>query len=163
MITDIIIIIILLLAAYFGYRKGLVSRVLQLGKYVVAFIVAQMTAGIVGGFLASIFVLPEDWLVKIGTVSLGLITGTTIWQSISFIVIFIVVAVILGRVVKGINFENWIIVGWLSRVGGIFLNVAIWYIIIFFAVFLIRIFAFSFFQEYLEPSIIIQFMLQFMW
>lgn len=94
MIFDIIFLVLLFVLAYTGYRKGLVSLILALGLYGVAFFSIL--------YINNNFIFFDN------------VFGT--W--IQTIILAIISGIIIQFIIKIINFENWLVLGFASRLLG---------------------------------------------
>jgi len=117
-LIDIIFIILLLLAIFRGYRKGLIVALFSIIAFIVGLAAALKLSATVAGYLQNNIDISAKWL-----------------PFISFIVVFLVVAALvnLGAKVIEKSFEMALL-GWINRIGGILLFIILYMII--FSVFL---------------------------
>jgi membrane protein required for colicin V production len=113
MTFDIIYLLVLILAAWHGFRKGLVLGVFSLVAVIIGLAAAMKLSVVVAGYIGSAVRVSEEWL-----------------PIISFLAVFILVLVLvrLGAraIEKGLQFA---MLGWLNRLGGILLHTVIYTII----------------------------------
>lgn len=115
---DIIFIILLLIAIFRGYRKGLIVALFSIVAIIVGLAAALKLSATVAGYLQNNIDISAKWL-----------------PFISFIVVFLVVAALVNLGAKLIekSFEMALL-GWINRIGGILLFIILYVII--FSVFL---------------------------
>jgi membrane protein required for colicin V production len=110
---DLIYLVILLLAAWNGYRKGLVVGLFSLFAVVIGLAAAMKLSVVVAGYIGRAVKVSEEWL-----------------PLVSFLLVFIIVIILvrLGAkaIEKGLQFA---MLGWLNRLGGILLYLVIYTIV----------------------------------
>ena len=118
MIIDIAFVIILVLAIFKGLRKGLVLGIFSLLAFIIGLAAALKLSVVVAGWLQNSTGSLSKWL-----------------PLISFMIVFIGVVLLVGLVGRMIKRTmQFAMLGWLDRLGGVVLYVAIYTII--FSVFL---------------------------
>src|SRR6266496_597419 len=119
MILDIIFLIILILAAFKGYRRGLIVGIFSFIAIIVGLAAAIKLSVTVAGYIGKTVKVSDQWL-----------------PVISFVVVFLIV-VLLVRL--GANFiqrtAEVAMLGWINRLGGI-----IFYLALYIAVFSVILF-----------------------
>lgn len=114
MLLDIIVIVILIAAVIYGYRRGFIIAVFSLVAFILGIAAAIKLSVIVAGYIGKAVNVSDKWL-----------------PVISFAVVFIIVVLLvrLGAVFlqKTVEFA---MMGWLNRLGGILLYICL-YILIF--------------------------------
>ncbi len=121
MILDIIFLIILILAAFKGYRRGLIVGIFSFIAIIVGLAAAIKLSVTVAGYIGKTVKVSDQWL-----------------PVISFVVVFLIV-VLLVRL--GANFiqrtAEVAMLGWINRLGGIIfylaLYIAVFSVILFYA------------------------------
>jgi membrane protein required for colicin V production len=110
---DIFYLLILVLAVWQGYQKGLVVGLFSLVAIIIGLAAAMKLSVVVAGYIGNAVNVSDEWL-----------------PIISFLGIFILVLILvrLGAraIEKGLQFA---MLGWLNRIGGILLYAAIYTII----------------------------------
>jgi len=114
MLIDIIFAIIIVIACWKGFQKGLIVAVFSILAFIIGIAAALKLSSIVAGWLKNSMSISAKWL-----------------PFISFLVVFIVVVILvrLGAKLIQKTFET-VMLGWANRLGGIVFY-AILYIIIF--------------------------------
>jgi len=114
MILDIIVAIILILAIIKGYKQGLIVALFSVIAFIVGLAAAMKLSVVVAGYIGKAVNISDRWL-----------------PIISFAVVFLIVVLLvrLGArfIQKSVEFA---MLGWVNRIGGILLYVAL-YILIF--------------------------------
>lgn len=114
MIIDVFIILILILATIKGYQRGLIVALFSMVGLIVGLAAAMKFSTLVAGYLGEAVKVSEQWL-----------------PLISFAVVFLVVVLLVrwGALLmqKSVQF---VMLGWINRLGGILLFAAV-YILIF--------------------------------
>ncbi|MBK6937304.1 MAG: CvpA family protein [Chitinophagaceae bacterium] len=114
MIIDLIVAILLILAAIKGYQRGLIVGVFSFVAIIVGLAAALKLSAIVAGYIGDTVKIANEWL-----------------PLISFAVVFILVVLIIRLGAKALEkTAETIMLGWANRLGGILFYAAI-YIIIF--------------------------------
>jgi len=114
MLIDIIFAFIILFACIKGYKKGLIIAVFSILAFIIGLAAALKLSALVAGYLKNNINVTEKWL-----------------PFISFVIVFIGVVLLVrlgGKFIEK-SFQV-VLLGWLNRMGGIILFVAL-YIIIF--------------------------------
>ncbi|HEX6192929.1 MAG TPA: CvpA family protein [Chitinophagaceae bacterium] len=110
MIIDIIFIILVILAAIKGFRRGLVVGVFSFIAIIVGLAAAIKLSIVVAGYIGSAVKVSDRWL-----------------PVVSFLVVFIVVVLLIRLGAKAIEKAVEVIaLGWINRLGGILLYLAIY-------------------------------------
>lgn len=159
LLTDFIIILLAGLAAYTGYRQGLISRLLSLAKIFVSFYIAGFVAPSVGVALQPYLSMRPDWIEQMRQVLNKTLTVASFYTSVGFIVSFIVLYIILSMLLSTLKFEHLKFVGTISSIGGALFNIIIWYIFLYLATIFIQTFMPSFYSDWLAHSRLIQFVM----
>jgi membrane protein required for colicin V production len=114
MIIDIIIIVVLMIAVIKGYQRGLIVAVFSVLALVIGLAAAMKFSTVVAGYIGKAVNLSDYWL-----------------PVISFAVVFLIVVLLVrlgaGLIQKSVQF---VMLGWVNRLGGILLY-AVLYILIF--------------------------------
>ena len=114
MILDIIITVALIFALIKGYQRGLIVAVFSVLAFIIGLAAAIKLSTVVAGYIGKSVKISDQWL-----------------PVISFAVVFLIVALLIGwgakLIEKSIQFA---MLGWINRLGGIILYVAL-YILIF--------------------------------
>lgn len=114
MIIDIIVAIILILAAIKGFRQGLIVALFSVIAFIVGLAAAMKLSVVVAGYLGKNVNVSEKWL-----------------PIISFAVVFLIVVILVRLGAKFIQRTvELAMLGWVNRIGGILLYAAL-YILIF--------------------------------
>ena len=107
---DIIFVILLLLALIHGYRRGLIVAIFSLLAIIVGLAAAIKLSAVVANRLGNTVKLSDKWL-----------------PVISFAIVFIVVVLLIRLGAKAIQkLTEALMLGWVNRLGGIILYVAIY-------------------------------------
>ncbi len=114
MILDLIFVVIIILAAFRGYQRGLIIGVFSLVSVIIGLAAAMKLSTVVAGYIGKAVKISDQWL-----------------PVISFAVVFLIVVLlirwganIIERTVEVVK------LGWLNRIGGIIFYAGI-YIIVF--------------------------------
>lgn len=114
MIIDIIVAIILILAAFKGYRQGLIVALFSVIAFIIGLAAALKLSAVVADHLGKAVKVSDKWL-----------------PIISFAVVFLIVVLLVRLGARFIQKTvELAMLGWLNRVGGILLYAAL-YILIF--------------------------------
>lgn len=110
MILDILFAIVLILAVFNGYRRGLIVGVFSFIAIIVGLAAAIKLSVVVAGYIGKSVKVSDEWL-----------------PFISFIVVFIVVVLLVRWGANLIHRSFQVaMLGWLNRLGGIILYLAIY-------------------------------------
>jgi membrane protein required for colicin V production len=114
MIIDIIVAIILILAAIKGFRQGLIVALFSVIAFIVGLAAAIKLSVVVAGYVGKTVNVSDKWL-----------------PIISFAVVFLIVVILVRLGAKFIQRTvELAMLGWINRIGGILLYAAL-YILIF--------------------------------
>jgi membrane protein required for colicin V production len=114
MIIDIIVVIVLILAVFKGYRQGLIVALFSVIAFVIGLAAALKLSAVVADHLGKAVKVSDKWL-----------------PIISFAVVFLIVVLLVRLGARFIQKTvELAMLGWLNRVGGILLYAAL-YILIF--------------------------------
>lgn len=114
MIIDIIVVIILILAAIKGFRQGLIVALFSVIAFIVGLAAAIKLSVVVAGYIGQAVNVSDKWL-----------------PIISFAVVFLVVVILVRLGAKFIQKSvELAMLGWINRLGGILLYAAL-YVLIF--------------------------------
>ena len=114
MIIDIIVVIILILAAIKGFRQGLIVALFSVIAFIVGLAAAIKLSVVVGGYIGQAVNVSDKWL-----------------PIISFAVVFLIVVILVRLGAKFIQKTvELAMLGWVNRLGGILLY-AVLYVLIF--------------------------------
>ena len=110
MILDIIFIIIVILAMFRGYQRGLIVGVFSFVALIIGLAAAMKLSTVVAGYIGKAVKVSEQWL-----------------PLIAFAVIFLIV-VLLVRAVAAImeRTVQFAMLGWVNRLGGVIFYVALY-------------------------------------
>ena len=114
MLIDIIVIILLILAAYKGFRNGLILALFSFLAFIIGLAAAIKLSAVAAGYIGSAVNVSQKWL-----------------PVLAFAVVFIIVVLLVklgAKLVEGA--VSMMMMGWLNRVGGM-LFYALLYIFIF--------------------------------
>ena len=114
MLIDIIVFILLLLAAYKGFRNGLIVALFSFLAFIIGLAAAIKLSAVAAGYIGSAVNISQRWL-----------------PVLAFAVVFIIVVLLVklgARLIEGA--VSMLMMGWLNRLGGI-LFFALLYIFIF--------------------------------
>lgn len=113
MLIDIIFAVLLVLAVWKGYEKGLIIGLFSLIAIIIGLAAAMKLSTVVAGWIGRAVNISQEWL-----------------PLVSFIVVFIVVLLLIRLGARAIErtFEV-AMMGWLNKLGGILLYVAIYTIV----------------------------------
>jgi membrane protein required for colicin V production len=113
MLLDIIFAVLILLAAWKGYSQGLVIGLFSLVSIIIGLAAAIKLSAVVAGWIGKAVKISEEWL-----------------PVISFIVVFIIVVLLIRLGARAIQSTIEVaMLGWVNRLGGIILYVAIYTIV----------------------------------
>ena len=114
MLIDIIVVILLILAAYKGFRNGLILALFSFLAFIIGLAAAIKLSAVAAGYIGSAVNISQRWL-----------------PVLAFAVVFIIVVLLVklsAKLVEGA--VSMMMMGWLNRVGGM-LFFALLYIFIF--------------------------------
>jgi membrane protein required for colicin V production len=110
MIIDIVFAILMVLALIQGYRRGLIVAVFSFIAIIIGLAAALKLSAVVASYIGHSVKISEKWL-----------------PIISFIVVFIIVVLLVRLGAKAIQrLTETVMLGWVNRLGGIILYVAIY-------------------------------------
>ena len=113
MILDLVLIVILILAVIKGYQRGLIIGIFSFVTVIIALAAAMKLSAIVAGYIGESINVSDEWL-----------------PVISFAVVFILVVLLIrlgaNVIQKAVELS---MLGWVNRLGGILLYVAIYTIV----------------------------------
>lgn len=114
MLIDIIVLILLLLAAYKGFRNGLILALFSFLAFIIGLAAAIKLSAVAAGYIGSAVNVSQRWL-----------------PVLAFAVVFIIIVLLVklgAKLIEGA--VSMMMLGWLNRLGGI-LFFALLYIFIF--------------------------------
>ena len=114
MLIDIIVVILLILAAYKGFRNGLILALFSFLAFIIGLAAAIKLSAVAAGYIGSAVNISQRWL-----------------PVLAFAVVFIIVVLLVklgAKLIEGA--VSMMMMGWLNRVGGM-LFFALLYIFIF--------------------------------
>ena len=110
MILDIIVAIIILLAIFKGYQRGLIVGIFSFIALFIGLAAAIKLSAVVAGYIGKSVKVSDQWL-----------------PVIAFAVIFIIVVLLVRLVAKIIERSvRFAMLGWVNRLGGVILYVALY-------------------------------------
>jgi len=110
MILDIIVVIILLLAIFKGYQRGLIVGIFSFVALFIGLAAAIKLSAVVAGYIGKSVKVSAQWL-----------------PLIAFAVVFIIVVLLVRLVAKIIERSvRFVMLGWINRLGGVILYVALY-------------------------------------
>jgi membrane protein required for colicin V production len=113
MLLDIIFAVLILLAVWKGYSQGLVIGLFSLVSIIIGLAAAIKLSAVVAGWIGKAVKISEEWL-----------------PVISFIVVFIIVVLLIRLGARAIQSTIEVaMLGWVNRLGGVILYVAIYTIV----------------------------------
>jgi membrane protein required for colicin V production len=113
MIIDIIVVIILILAAIKGFRQGLIVALFSVIAFIVGLAAAIKLSVVVAGYIGKAVNVSDKWL-----------------PIISFAVVFLIVVILVRLGAKFIQKSvELAMLGWINRLGGILLYAALYMLI----------------------------------
>ena len=113
MTLDIIYAIIIVLAIFHGYRRGLIVGLFSLVAVIIGLAAAMKLSIVAGKYIGKVVKIPDQWL-----------------PIISFAIVFLLVVLLIrlgARVIQ--KAVETVMLGWVNRIGGILFYVAIYTII----------------------------------
>lgn len=113
MVLDIIFFILMLLAIYKGYQRGLIVGVFSLVAVVIGLVAAMKLSTVVAGYIGAAVTISQEWL-----------------PVVSFLLVFIGVVLLirLGATILQKAVET-ILLGWVNRLGGILFYAAMYLLV----------------------------------
>ena len=119
MLTDLIAVVLLVIAIYKGFRKGLIVAFFSFVAIVIGLAAALKLSAVAANYIGKTVSLSEKWL-----------------PVVAFIVVFLIVVLLVRVGAKLIErFVQLALLGWLNRLGGI-----VFYILIYFFIYSIILF-----------------------
>ncbi|HYM94781.1 MAG TPA: CvpA family protein [Chitinophagaceae bacterium] len=110
MILDIIFLIVVIIAIIKGYRRGLIVGVFSFLALIIGLAAAMKLSTIVAGYIGKAVKISDQWL-----------------PLIAFILIFLIVVLLVRAVAAFIEKSvQFVMLGWLNRLGGIIFYVALY-------------------------------------
>lgn len=113
MIIDIILVVLLVMAAIKGFQRGLIVAVFSLLAFIIGLAAAVKLSAVVAGYIGKVVKVSDQWL-----------------PVISFAVVFIIVVLLVrwgaNLIEKAVQ---QVMLGWVNRLGGILFFAAIYIII----------------------------------
>ena len=110
MLIDLVLIILLILAIIKGYQRGLIVGIFSLIAVIIGLAAAMKLSALVAGYIGEAINVSDEWL-----------------PVISFVVVFILVILLIrlgaNMIQKTVEIA---MLGWVNRLGGIFLYLAIY-------------------------------------
>ncbi|HPH53059.1 MAG TPA: CvpA family protein [Bacteroidales bacterium] len=113
-VIDIILLVCFLPAFYFGIKNGLVKQIISVAVIYFGITLSLRFADMVSSWLLKLFTLSDFWI-----------------KAISFVLIFLVVAILLNLIGKLIEkILKIALLGWLNRLLGVVVTLAIFVLIL---------------------------------
>ena len=113
MIIDLILGIIILIAIFKGYQRGLIIGLFSLVSVIIGLAAAMKLSTVVAGYIGEAVNVSDEWL-----------------PVISFAIVFIVVVLLIRLGANAIERTvEVVMVGWLNKLGGIIFYVAIYTVV----------------------------------
>ena len=113
MIIDLILGIIILIAIFKGYQRGLIIGLFSLVSVIIGLAAAMKLSTVVAGYIGEAVNVSDEWL-----------------PVISFAIVFIVVVLLIRLGANAIERTvEVVMLGWLNKLGGIILYVAIYTVV----------------------------------
>jgi len=113
MVIDLVFAVILVLAVLKGYQRGLIVGLFSLVAVIIGLAAALKLSAVVAGYIGKAVKVSEEWL-----------------PLISFAVVFLVVILLIRLGAKAIESAVEVaLMGWVNKIGGIILYVAIYTIV----------------------------------
>lgn len=113
MIIDLILGIIILIAIFKGYQRGLIIGLFSLVSVIIGLAAAMKLSTVVAGYIGEAVNVSDEWL-----------------PVISFAIVFIVVVLLIRLGANAIEKTvEVVMLGWLNKLGGIILYVAIYTVV----------------------------------
>lgn len=110
MLIDLILAVLLVLAALRGYRQGLIIGLFSLVAVIIGLAAAMKLSTLVAGWIGKSVNISEEWL-----------------PLISFIVVFLVIVLLIRLGAKAIERTvEFALLGWVNKLGGMILYLAIY-------------------------------------
>jgi membrane protein required for colicin V production len=113
MILDLIYVVIVILAIFHGYRRGLIVGLFSLVAVIIGLAAAMKLSIVAGGYISRVINISKEWL-----------------PIISFAVVFLLVVLLIrwgaGAIQKMVEM---VMLGWANKIGGILFYVAIYTIV----------------------------------
>lgn len=113
MVLDLVFAIVIILAALKGYQRGLIVGLFSLVAIIIGLAAAIKLSAVVAGYIGKTVKVSEEWL-----------------PLISFAVVFLIVILLIRLGAKAIESAVEVaLLGWVNKLGGIILYVAIYTIV----------------------------------
>lgn len=113
MIIDLILGVIILIAIFKGYQRGLIIGLFSLVSVIIGLAAAMKLSTVVAGYIGEAVNVSDEWL-----------------PVISFAIVFIVVVLLIRLGANAIERTvEVVMLGWLNKLGGIILYVAIYTVV----------------------------------
>lgn len=113
MIIDLILGVIILIAIFKGYQRGLIIGLFSLVSVIIGLAAAMKLSTIVAGYIGEAVNVSDEWL-----------------PVISFAIVFIVVVLLIRLGANAIERTvEVVMLGWLNKLGGIIFHVAIYTVV----------------------------------
>jgi membrane protein required for colicin V production len=113
MLLDLIYVIIIVLAIFHGYRRGLIVGLFSLVAVIIGLAAAMKLSIVAGGYISRVINISKEWL-----------------PIISFALVFLLVVLLIrwgaGAIQKMVEM---VMLGWANKIGGILFYVAIYTIV----------------------------------
>lgn len=158
MVLSTVILLLLIVSAVHGHRRGFLAMFISLLTYVISYLGARLVAPVVGDWLTNLF--PE---INHGTAT---ITGTALeslnlsqffYRGLAFIVSFVVLTIIIRLLLRRLKwFTKLPILGTVDRWVGALLNLVICYVIIFILLMVFQLYPAGWWQMQLANSDVAQ-------
>jgi membrane protein required for colicin V production len=114
MFIDVVFALLMLVAIIHGYRRGLIVAIFSFLAIIIGLAAALKLSAIAAKYIGHTVKISEKWL-----------------PIISFIVVFIVVVILVRLGAKAIQkLTETLLLGWVNRIGGIILYVAIYTVVL---------------------------------
>jgi len=113
MVIDIIVALLLLLAVIKGYQQGLIVSIFSVLALIIGIAAAIKLSTVVAGYLGKAIKISDQWM-----------------PVISFAVVFIIIVLLVRMAAKVLQKSvQFAMLGWINRVGGILLFIALYMLI----------------------------------
>ena len=113
MIIDIIYAIILILAVFSGYKKGLIVAVFSFVALIIGLAAAMKLSAVVASYIGKAVKVSDEWL-----------------PIVSFVLVFFLVYLLVRWIARIIEkTTQWALLGWVNKLGGIVFYAALYTII----------------------------------
>jgi membrane protein required for colicin V production len=113
MLLDIIFAVVIILAIFKGYKRGLIVGLFSLVAFIIGLAAAMKLSAIAAGYIGKAVKISQEWL-----------------PVISFAIVFILVVLLIRLGANAIErTAEVVMLGWLNKLGGILLYVVIYTIV----------------------------------